>query len=62
MLANVGRIDRALRVVLGILLVALAHAGTGMGWGWIGIVPLLSGLLRHCPFYAKLGISTCSGS
>lgn len=60
MLANVGSLDRALRIVLGIVLIALAYTDKDMDWGWIGLLPLLSGLVRHCPIYARLGISTCS--
>ena len=60
MKANVGGIDRALRVSVGIILVVLAaldHIGV---WGWIGIVPIATGLFKFCPVYPLLGISTCS--
>ena len=62
MLANVGSLDRALRIVSGIVLITLALTGPDRGWGWLGILPLLSGLVRHCPLYAWAGISTCGGS
>lgn len=62
MLANVGLLDRALRIVSGVVLIALAQLGSDMEWAWIGVLPLMSGLVRHCPLYAKLGLSTCGGN
>jgi hypothetical protein len=59
MKANVGGIDRMLRIVVGLVLVALAATGTVGAWGWIGVVPLATGLFRFCPFYPLLGMSTC---
>ena len=59
MKANSGTIDRALRVIVGLVLVGLAAAGTIGMWGWIGVVPLVTGLIGFCPAYAILGISTC---
>ena len=59
MKANVGGIDRILRVVVGLVLIALAATGTVGLWGWIGVVPLLTGLIRWCPIYPLLGISSC---
>jgi O-antigen ligase len=59
MKTNVGGIDRILRIVAGIVLIALAATGTVGTWGWIGVVPLLTGLLRSCPLYSLLGINTC---
>ncbi len=59
MKTNVGGIDRILRIVLGLVLIALAATGTVGLWGWIGIVPLLTGLFRSCPAYSLLGINTC---
>ena len=49
MKANVGGIDRIARVVVGLVLIALAATGTVGVWGWIGVVPLLTGLIRWCP-------------
>lgn len=60
MKANAGTIDRALRVIVGLVLVGLAAAGTIGMWGWIGVVPLVTGLIGFCPAYTILGISTCS--
>ncbi|HET7831474.1 MAG TPA: DUF2892 domain-containing protein [Gallionella sp.] len=56
---NVGSADRFLRIVVGLALIALAATGTVGAWGWIGIVPLLTGIFRFCPGYTLLGINTC---
>lgn len=60
MKSNVGGIDRPLRIVAGLVLIALAATGTVGMWGWIGVVPLLTGLIGWCPVYPLLGINTCS--
>lgn len=57
---NVGNIDRSIRVVLGLALIALAATQTVGAWGWLGIVPLLTGVVAYCPLYSVLGIRTCS--
>jgi hypothetical protein len=57
--ANVGTVDRALRIVAGIALIALAAMGKIGVWGYIGLVPLATGLFRFCPAYTLLGLSTC---
>ena len=57
---NVGGIDRTLRIVLGLVLIGLAATGTVGLWGYIGIAPLLTGLVGWCPPYALLGWKTCS--
>ncbi len=59
MQCNVGGIDRALRIVVGALLVILAITNVVGVWGWIGIVPLATGIFRFCPAYPLLGIKTC---
>ncbi|HCB42210.1 MAG: hypothetical protein CMK97_18445 [Pseudomonas sp.] len=59
MKANVGTIDRVLRILVGALLIALTLTGTIGLWGWIGLVPLATGVVRFCPLYPLLGISTC---
>ncbi len=56
---NVGGIDRVLRILVGLVLLGLAATGTVGVWGWIGVVPLLTGVLRFCPVYPLLGLSTC---
>jgi len=59
MKSNVGGIDRILRIVAGLALIGLTLAGQIGVWGWIGVVPLLTGLFSFCPFYPLLGLSTC---
>lgn len=56
---NEGTIDRLLRVALGLGLLFVAVTGRG-AWGYLGIVPLLTGALGTCPLYSVLGINTCS--
>jgi len=60
MKTNVGTIDRVTRILLGLLLIGLSLTGTIGLWGWIGVVPLATGVMRFCPLYPLLGISTCS--
>ena len=60
MTVNVGGLDRTLRIIVGIALLAMVFVGPKTMWGLIGIVPLATGLFRFCPFYPILGISTCS--
>ena len=57
---NVGSIDRTLRIVLGLVLIGLAASGTVGWWGYLGVVPLLTGLIGWCPPYTLLGWNTCS--
>lgn len=59
MKTNVGGIDRILRIVVGAALLVLAATGSIGAWGWIGVVPLLTGLLSTCPLYSILGMNTC---
>jgi hypothetical protein len=59
MKCNVGGVDRMLRVVVGIGLLSLVFVGPQTAWGWIGAVPLLTGLLGFCPAYLPFGIKTC---
>jgi hypothetical protein len=59
MTKNEGTLDRTLRVVAGITLIALAWSGTIGAWGWIGLVPLVTGAVGWCPLYSMLGIRTC---
>lgn len=56
---NEGTIDRVLRVLVGLALIALVFVGPQTPWGWIGLVPLLTGLAGTCPLYTVLGIRTC---
>ena len=59
MKSNVGGIDRTVRIVVGLVLIALAVTGTVGVWGWLGVVPLATGLVGWCPPYAMSGINTC---
>lgn len=59
MKTNEGTVDRALRVVAGLLLIGLAVSEVVGPWGYVGIVPLLTGAVGMCPLYAVLGINTC---
>ena len=59
MKANVGTLDRALRIVGGLVLIGLTLAGVIGVWGWIGVVPLATGIFRYCPAYSLLGFNTC---
>ncbi|WP_461517181.1 YgaP family membrane protein [Porticoccus sp.] len=59
MKANVGTIDRVIRVVLGLVLIALVFVGPQTPWGWVGVIPLVTGLISNCPLYSILGLSTC---
>lgn len=58
MAINVGGIDKILRITVGMLLVVLALSGTIGAWGWIGVLPLATGLFNFCPAYKLLGINT----
>jgi hypothetical protein len=59
MQANVGTVDRVIRIVVGVGLIGLAATGKIGVWGYIGIVPLATALFRFCPAYTLLGIRTC---
>ena len=56
---NIHNIERVVRIVVGLVLISLAFWGPQSPWGWIGVIPLATGLLGWCPPYAMLGISTC---
>jgi hypothetical protein len=58
-LKNVGTADRSVRIVIGLVLIALVFVGPKTPWGWIGIVPLLTAIVSFCPLYRLLGIRTC---
>lgn len=60
MTKNVGGLDRVLRIVVGLVLIALAATGTVGLWGYIGALPLLTGLVGWCPPYAIFGWNTCA--
>lgn len=56
---NEGSLDRALRVIVGIALIAMVFVGPKAAWGWIGVVPLITGLVGFCPLYRLVGLNTC---
>jgi Protein of unknown function (DUF2892) len=56
---NVGSADRVFRILLGIALISLVFVGPRTPWGWIGVVPLLTGIFSTCPLYAMIGFSSC---
>jgi hypothetical protein len=62
MKCNVGNIDRILRISVGVMLVALTANGILGWWGWLGLVPLATGVFRFCPAYPLLGINSCENS
>ncbi len=56
---NVGTVDRALRIVVGLVLLSLVFVGPHTPWGWVGVVPLITAFVGVCPLYSILGIRTC---
>ncbi|MEY2994835.1 MAG: hypothetical protein RL357_1770 [Pseudomonadota bacterium] len=56
---NVGGFDRIARIAIGAVLVLLALTGTISAWGYLGLIPLATGLFKVCPAYSLLGIKTC---
>ena len=56
---NEGKIDRLLRIVVGLAVLSLVFVGPQTAWGWIGVVPLLTGLVGYCPAYSLIGLNTC---
>lgn len=60
MQANVGSVDRVVRVLAGVGLIGASVVGAIGPWGWIGLVPLATGLFRICPAYLPFGFSTCA--
>jgi len=57
---NIGNLDRAVRILGGLVLIGLTLGGTVGPWGWLGVVALLTGLVAYCPLYAALGLATTS--
>ncbi|MDL2338761.1 MAG: DUF2892 domain-containing protein [Pseudomonadota bacterium] len=60
MIQNVGTVDRVIRILAGVALIAASVLGYIGAWGWLGVIPLATGLLRVCPAYLPFGLSTCS--
>ncbi|MBK8175292.1 MAG: DUF2892 domain-containing protein [Rhodospirillales bacterium] len=59
---NVGSLDRALRIIAGLALIALVFIGPQTPWGWLGVIPLATALIGWCPAYRLLGLNTCRGA
>ncbi|MDE2434691.1 MAG: DUF2892 domain-containing protein [Sphingomonadales bacterium] len=62
MARNEGTIDRTLRILVGMALLYLALKGQYTPWTWIGVVPLVTGLVGTCPLYSVLGVNTCKAA
>ncbi|NOL51282.1 DUF2892 domain-containing protein [Pelistega suis] len=56
---NVGGFDRFARIIVGIALIVLSYTGYIGTWGYIGIIPLITGLFSRCPLYSLIGLNTC---
>ena len=56
---NVGTLDRVIRLALGVGLLSLVFTGPQTAWGYLGFIPLLTGIFGTCPFYSVLGLNTC---
>lgn len=56
---NEGTLDRVIRVIVGLALISLVFVGPKTVWGWIGLLPLVTGLSGFCGLYALLGWKTC---
>ena len=56
---NEGTVDRVMRVLLGAGVLSLAFVGPQSAWGWLGIIPLVTGLIGSCPLYTLFGLRTC---
>lgn len=59
MKANVGGVDRILRIIVGLVLIALVFVGPKTAWGWLGLIPLVTALVGYCPLYSVIGVKTC---
>ena len=59
MKVNEGSADRGIRIVVGLVLISLVFIGPQSPWGWIGVIPLVTGLIGWCPAYTIFGMNTC---
>ena len=59
MKVNEGSIDRGIRIIVGLVLISLVFIGPQSPWGWIGVIPLVTGLVGFCPAYTLFGMNTC---
>lgn len=62
MQANIGSIDKIVRIIAGLILISLVFVGPQTSWGWIGVVPLATALIGWCPLYRLIGMSTCKSA
>jgi hypothetical protein len=60
MMSNVGTVDRVIRILLGLALIGATLMGVIGPWGWLGVVPLATGIFRFCPAYRLFGVNTCA--
>ena len=56
---NEGNLDRLLRIVIGAAILSLVFVGPKTAWGWLGLIPLVTGLIGYCPAYSLFGFRTC---
>lgn len=59
MKVNMGSIDRVIRAIVGLVLIALVFVGPQTAWGWLGLIPLATAFMGNCPAYSILGVKTC---
>ena len=59
MTVNEGTVDRIVRVVAGLVILSLAFIGPKTAWGYVGLLPIATGLVGYCPAYSLFGINTC---
>ena len=57
---NIGNVDKVIRIIVGLVLIALVFVGPQTLWGWIGVPVILIAVFGWCPLYKLLGVSTCS--
>lgn len=55
---NEGKFDRGLRVIVGAALISIVFVGPETPWGWVGLVPLITGIVGNCPMYTLFGVDT----
>lgn len=59
MKSNMGTIDRGVRIIVGLILMGLAMTSAVGWWGWLGIIPVITGAIGNCPLYSVIGLNTC---
>ncbi len=58
MIQNIGGLDKVIRIIVGVVLLALVFIGPKTAWGWLGLIPLATGIFNFCPIYIPFKIST----